>query len=380
MWARVAAGESAGGLEKLTVGAERVVGVGMVLFAAIMAQAAAAQLPWTLRVGPQRPDLIRYNRIEALSVGIRGQVRPETFAGPLSVTGTVRLGVADLEPTVNLDIARETIRRRVSFRLYHELAAIDEAARHLGIGNTLTAATIGRDDGDYYRRSGGTLEWTPPTAGRRSFRVRGFVEHHRSVPVETDFALFHWGSDSWSFRPNIDADRGWEYGASVELAPKWGSDPDLMQGGFDVLLQAAKTGAAEYARAGLLGHIAFPLPARLRFAVEAGAGTSWGALSVQRLWYVGGPSTLRGYDPRIGTGTSFGRARGELARAFSFGDISLFSDLGWAGDRDRIRWDDALYSAGAGVSILDGLIRLDSAWGLKAPRDFRFDVYLDQIL
>jgi hypothetical protein len=32
------------------------------------------------------------------------------------------------------------------------------------------------------------------------------------------------------------------------------------------------------------------------------------------------------------------------------------------------------------VSILDGLIRLDAAWGLRAPRDFRLDLYLDQLL
>ena len=115
-------------------------------------------------------------------------------------------------------------------------------------------------------------------------------------------------------------------------------------------------------------------------ALEAGAGTSWGSPSAQRLWYVGGPSTLRGYDPRIAGGTSFGRARGELARGFSFGRISLFSDLGWAGDRRDVGFDDAFSSVGVGLSILDGLLRFDAAWGLDAPRNFRFDIYLDQIL
>jgi hemolysin activation/secretion protein len=101
---------------------------------------------------------------------------------------------------------------------------------------------------------------------------------------------------------------------------------------------------------------------------------------VQRLWYVGGPTTLRGYHPRALGGTSFGRARAELARGFSFGRLSLFTDLAWAGERDDVRFDDALHSVGVGLSILDGLIRLDGAWGLRSPRDFRFDVYLDQIL
>lgn len=337
------------------------------------------QVPATLRWGLQRPDLIRYNRVEALSLGLRGQLRPNTPFGPLSLSATGRMGLGDLHPNASLEIARETIRRRVSLHGYHELATIDEKARHFGIGNSVLAATIGRDDGDYYRRTGGMLEWTPPTADRRSYRVRGYAEYHENVPVETAFSLFHATSDTWTFRPNIAAERGWEYGGSLELSPYWGSDPNLAQGGFDILFQGG-IGDVEYARSSLVGHLVFPLPARMRMAVEAGAGTSWGSPSPQRLWYVGGPSTLRGYDPRVAGGTSFGRARGELARGFSFGRISLFSDLGWAGDRGDVRFEDAFYSVGAGLSILDGLIRFDGAWGLEAPREFRFDVYLDQIL
>ncbi len=79
-------------------------------------------------------------------------------------------------------------------------------------------------------------------------------------------------------------------------------------------------------------------------------------------------------------GGSYGRARGELARTFSFGAVSLFADYGWAGVRDEFDVHNGFYSAGLGLSILDGLVRLDSAWGLKRPRGFRFDIYLDAIL
>ena len=99
------------------------------------AASALAQMPRTLRWGPQRPDLVRYNRVEALSMGARGQIRPQTPLGPVSVTATARLGIADLEPNVRIDLTRETVERRVTFGLFHELAAIDESARHLGIGN-----------------------------------------------------------------------------------------------------------------------------------------------------------------------------------------------------------------------------------------------------
>ena len=323
--------------------------------------------------------MLRYNRVEALSVGVRGQIRPQTFVGPLSVSGTARIGAADLEPNVRVDATRETLRRKMTLSVFSELAAIDEGARHLGPGNSLMAIFFGRDDGDYYRRAGASLEWTPPTAGRASFRVGAYAEYQRAAGTETDFALFRFWNDSFAFRPNFMASEGWEYGGSIRLSPWWGSDPNLAQGGLELTLQGG-VGDVEYARTSLLGRVVVPLPADMRLGLEAGAGTSWGTPSPQRLWYVGGSRTLRGYDPRTGAGTSFGRARVELARTYYFGAVSVFSDLAWAGDRDVISFDDALYSIGVGLSLLDGLVRMDAAYGLRDPRAFRLDFYLDAIL
>jgi hypothetical protein len=337
------------------------------------------EMPRTFRWGIQRPDLIRYNRVEGLSIGARGQIRPHTFVGPLSITVTGRLGSADLEPDVALDVSRETLRRRISAQAYHGLATLEPEARHLGLGNSLMALLFGRDDGDYYRRSGGALEWTPPSTGRRSYRLRGYAEYHRPVDVDTDFALFQFWKDDWAFRPNLQADEGWEYGGLLEITPWWGSDPRLAQGGLSMTLRGA-TGMTEFVRGSLVGTLVLPMPSELRLAIEAGVGTTAGSPSVQRLWYVGGPRTLRGYAPRAMGGADMVRGKLELARTFSFGAVSLFSDYGWAGDLDTYHVRDGFHSVGAGLSILDGLIRLDAAYGLEAPGEFRIDLYLDGAL
>lgn len=337
------------------------------------------QMPRTLRWGIQRPDLIRYNRVEGLSVGARGQIRPHTFVGPLSITVTGRIGHADLEPDLALDVSRETLRRKVSLQGYHGLATLDPDARHLGLGNSVMALLFGRDDGDYYRRSGAALEWTPPSTGRRTYRLRGYVEYHRPLDVDTDFALFRFWKDDWSFRPNLQADEGWEYGGLLEISPWWGSDPRLAQGGLSVRLLGA-TGMADFVRGSLTGTVVLPLPEELRLGLEAGIGGISGSPSVQRLWYVGGPQTLRGYGPRTMGGSDMLRGRAELARTFSFGAISLFSDYAWAGSLDTYRARDGFYAVGVGLSVLDGLIRLDAAYGLKQPTDFRIDLYLDGAL
>lgn len=338
-----------------------------------------AQVPASLRWGLQRPDLVRYNRVEALSIGARGQLRPQTFLGPLSVTASGRLGVGDLHPNARVDVVRETLRRRLTLSGYHELAAIDEEARHLGLGNSLNGLFFGRDDGDYYRRSGVSLEWTPPSSARRTVQLRTYAERHRAVANETDFALFRFWNDGFSFRPNVAAEEGWEYGGLLRVAPWWGTDPNLAQGGLELTAQGG-VGDVEYGKVTGVARVAVPLPSDLRVGVELGAGTSWGAPPPQRLFYVGGSRTLRGYDPRVLGGTSFGRGRLEVARGFPVGAVSLFSDIGWAGAAEAFDLDDARYSVGAGLSILDGLIRMDAAYGLRAPRGFRLDFYLDALM
>lgn len=182
---------------------------------------------------------MRYNRVEALSLGLRAQIRPQTLLGPVSVTGTARIGLADREPNGRIDLTRETLAQRLTFSLFHELAAIDESARHLGISNSLVAALAGRDDGDYYRRSGLSLEWTPPELEPQNVKVRGFAEYHRAAMAETDFAVFKLGSDTFRFRDNLIADEGWLYGGQILITPSWGSDPNFVQGGLELTAEAA---------------------------------------------------------------------------------------------------------------------------------------------
>ena len=336
-------------------------------------------LPRTFRWGVQSPDLVRYNRVEGASLGARLQIRPQSPLGPVTVSLEARLGSADLEPNVRLDVSRETLSRRVTLSVYRELAAVDGGAGHLRFANSMTALLFGRDEGEYYRRSGAQLEWKPPTSQRAVFRLNGFAEYHEAAETGTGFDLRHVRDDAWLFRDNVVADEGWEVGSQLSLSPWWGTDRRAAQGGIDATVRAA-TGDFEYVRASLGGRVSVPLPADFKVGVEAGGGTSWGAPSAQRHWMLGGAGSLRGYAPRSREGTSYVLARAELARTQAFGAVSAFSELGWAGERDLFDMDDALVSIGLGLSIADGLIRVDGGWGLRAPEGFRLDLYLDAIL
>ena len=89
---------------------------------------------------------------------------------------------------------------------------------------------------------------------------------------------------------------------------------------------------------------------------------------------------MRGYSGSAAVGSSFARGRAELAYTVGGGGIAVFSDAGWAGLRDSFHTDAALISGGIGLTILDGLIRIDLARALRKPTGWRLELHFDSVL
>ncbi len=342
-------------------------------------------LPWAASWGWSRPDLLRYNRVEGPSVGGRLEA---SIGGPWTVSGSGFFGFADLEPKVRLDLERTSVRRRLSVGAYRELVATDPRGGHLGFGNSLSALFLGRDEGEYYRATGGDFTWRPPVGARESYELRAYAERQDPVSSETDFAVFHAFDSGWDFRPNVAADRVEELGGEIRLSPWWGGDPLATQLGLELYGQAARwrstsdPAVTDYARTSAVLRLAAPIVyPSWRLGMEVGAGTTWGSAPLQRDWFLGGTTTLRGYRASAASGSSFARGRLEIARTYDVGTLSLFGDVGWAGRRGEVDANDLLYAVGVGGSLLDGLVRLDLSQGLTRPfNQFRVDLYLDGLL
>jgi hypothetical protein len=60
--------------------------------------------------------------------------------------------------------------------------------------------------------------------------------------------------------------------------------------------------------------------------------------------------------------------------------VAVFGDAGWAGRGTAISTGRPLVAAGIGASFLDGMLRLDLARALVAPKGWRMDFYVDGIL
>ena len=333
------------------------------LLARMPSSAVATEQEGTATVSWHR--LARYNRVEGLSLG----AAMERTSGRLAVSISARLGVADLEPNGELGVATRLGGALLRAAGYRRLAAANPATNPLGLGNSLDALVLGRDDGAFFRAAGVEVTVQPAITAPQTYAVRLFGERQTGALAETQASVAHWVSPTHRFLPNIAAATANQLGAAV-----------LLRGFKSELEGDASVGTLRFARVALTSRLTVRLPAGLLGGVEAAAGTSAGRLPVQSLWYLGGPATLRGYDGLAAAGEAFWRGRVELANRLPFPRLALFSDVGWAGAHAQYFRGRALMSVGVGASVLDGLLRADLARALRSPTGWRLDLYVDAIL
>ena len=311
----------------------------------------------------------RYNRIEALSLGVNGVAT----AGPFSLDALARIGLADGEPGLEVGLTR--MGRSGSVRLggYRRLAVANPDTRALGVVNSLSALFLQRDDGEYYRALGIDVRGDAPFGDVVSWRL--YAERQWSAEVETSASLPHLFNGDRRFRPNLVADSAEQVGAVMTARLGRAFSRSLWLGG-DLTVEGA-TGDFEFGRtAATLRGIVTP-EGPWAVALEVAAGTSRGRLPVQSAFFLGGPATLRGYHGGALAGESFWRARAEVGNAFPAARLTAFTDVGWAGPRTMFSTGKPLAGAGVGASFLDGLVRMDLARAMRGPTGWRFDLYFD---
>jgi hypothetical protein len=353
------------------------------------------EAPWQVGVptfswGLRGQGSVRYNRIEALSLG--GGMSLDF--GRLEATAGARLGVADLEPNGWITLSRTRGTRTVAATGYRRLEAMNPELRPLAFGNSFNSLVFGRDDGEYYRTLGAEFRGSPSSAaGSRTWEWRVFHERQEAAAVETDFSIPHIFKSSRAFRPNRPAADAVQTGAGMTLRWNRGLDPDGFRWGGEIQ-GLGSTGTFDFVRGALTLRAGLPLgfgPSPAVFvrgeggggfvlSAEVAAGTTGGDAPLQSHWYLGGPATVRGYHGATAGGESFWRGRVEVGTALPAARLALFADAGWVGPRDRFETDPMLASVGIGGSMLDGLLRLDLARALKRPTGWRLDLYLDGLL
>jgi hypothetical protein len=324
--------------------------------------------PPTVEYGP---SMMRYNRVEGLSVGISGQ---QEFGGGYSALGVARLGLADREPNLELTLSRSNVSQSIHVSGYNRLVSASDWGHPLSFGSSFSSLMFGRDEGFYYRASGLELGGAsePSFGGGARIEWRAFLENQRTARTNTNFAL-----DGADFPANIESRRASYGGFGARITHSYGLDPNGLRLFTDARFEAAANDSV-YGR-GALDLTATHGLGRLATALTLSGGSSVGALPPQRRWFLGGSQTVRGQSPDTAqSGNAFWLTRLEIGTNDVGARPTIFSDLGWVGDRNRIRdVGRPMSGVGAGMSFLDGLFRFDVARGIYPRKQFRVDLYLE---
>lgn len=327
------------------------------------AQAQFAPAPPSFHTGL---DMMRFNRIEGYSIGARVD---EQFGAGYAGSLLGRIGVADREPNVELNVNRSNGVRTIGLTGYNRLVSAGDWGHPLSFGSSVSALLFGRDEGFYFRESG--VELTGANTRGLDYNWRLFAERERSAAVK----------NSWSmgapFIPNITVRRGSYAGGAFQLRGSHGEDPNGFRVLSNVRLEAA-TGDSSYGRGSVELDLSQGMGPVVGLMTLSG-GSSVGAVPAQRLWYLGGAQTIRGQTPdTLQRGNAYWFTRTELGWGSAGARPAVFGDIGWTGDRTRLgQVGRPMSGVGAGIGFLDGIIRFDVARGLYPRKQWRVDMYLN---
>ena len=332
------------------------------------AQPGFAPQPWRGQM-----ENLRYNRVEGLSIGGR---LDQTLGAGYSLFATGRIGAADLEPNAELNASRSDLRRTLSVTAYNRLTSASDWGHPFGLGASISAFLFGRDEGFYYRASGIELGSSPDQPGDRALTWSVFAEQERTARQKTTLSLARVVHGS-AFEPNLEAYRGVYLGGRTRQTSTFGLDPQGFRLFTDARIESAWADTGAYGR-GALDLTASHGIGNGAAAITLAAGSSVGVVPTQRFWYLGGTQTVRGQRPGLEAGNAFWLARAEMAQGVGVVRPVVFGDFGWAGDRNS--WNRIglpMSGVGAGMSMMDGLIRFDVARGINPERHWRVDTYIE---
>jgi hypothetical protein len=338
---------------------------------ALSLQRQAGARSWTTPTLQYGIRMSRYNRVEGFSTGIRAD---EDMGNGYTGTATIRLGT-DWSPNAELGISRSNGRETYSANVYRRLNSANDWDRApFSLSTSLSTLLFGHDDGVYFRSWGGELVHEQQSGFFNTARL--FAEQEFGASVTSRFSLV--GKLSGGYFPdNIDVTRGTIVGLSLRRRGSLGEDPNGFRAFSDVELEGA-TGGFDYSRAMADVTLTHPLVGAITGALTAGGGISGGTVPTQRLWYLGGTSTVRGQDVGVAVGDAYWLSRLELGLGGTFARPVIFGDLGWAGDRHHMSEGVVPVSgAGVGTSFMDGLVRFDLAKGIRPRGGVRASLYLD---
>jgi len=323
----------------------------------------AARLPGSMTGMPSAgfgyerlADLMRYNRVQGLSVGGGYQMRvPGTDFS--RVIGTARYGLSDHRLNVRLSWIQDAPAGRMTIAAFREVQGIDPLMRGDELSNSVRGIALARDHNDYLLATGGRISFETSLAVGTEVTLWTGWERQQAVRTRARSAVNDFFGGTGLFEPNGPVTAG-DYGVGgVRLDGGWGSRTRW------ILSAEAQAGDGRLIGRGW-GRLEQRFGGRAAPTLRASTGAATRATVDQMAFRAGAGRTVRGQDFGAQRGQAFWSVQLDVPTGRRWYHPVLFVDAAQAGmlsGPGSLRSRPVLAGAGVAFRLAGGLIRVDHA-------------------
>lgn len=168
----------------------------------------AARLPGRMTGRPatglgyqQLADILRYNRVQGVSVGAGYQIRIPGAAFT-QLFATARYGASDRRGNARIALSHDAPAGRLTASGFHETVTVDPLIRGDEFVNTWRGIVLARDENDYLLATGARLSYETSVALGTELLVWGGVERQRAIATTARSAINDFLGGTGEFPPN----------------------------------------------------------------------------------------------------------------------------------------------------------------------------------
>ena len=313
--------------------------------------AGEAASPWYIYPPIWTLNLVRYNPVEGVSIG--AQMRRD-FGWWRSVL-TVRAATREWKEVPDMDLTFQRDRPGLRTQLSAYRALRTGALGAGGIDGFPLPVILDGDSADFHWSTGTSLRFLSGSGERFGFSLSFFAENDEEVETGDGHDDVVEAGSAGDDEPGHQRTR---FGAALEWKPWWGGLGRETIGVGGTVSVRASAGDNHHVRTMVEGALLLPLAARISLGLQAGWADVSGDPAHKDLWDLGSTGAwLRGHEEAIETSRAW-MARADLQFPVRYARLSLFGDLASAEGENY-------YAAGAGLVLLDGLLRVDAAQGFR---------------
>jgi hypothetical protein len=313
-------------------------------------------------------DLMQYNRVQGLSLGVGYQARIPGLHFT-SAYATLRYGLSDERITGRLTVARDAPGGRLGLSGYRDIADLDPFSAGRSFANTFNSLFAGHDNGDYALVQGGSASYETSLHPGLELTVSARIEREGSIGQAAKSAVNDFLGGSGLFPPNPAVRDGTFGRAYLSVSGSgdlfWRVSADALAG------EGERTGR-------IYGDLRWSLGSGRGATVRIKAGLATEPTLPQSLFRLGGLNTVRGFEYGSLRGSALWAAQLDIAPLDGRVRPVVFLDVGQTAPVSDLLSSKALVGGGVGVSFFHGIVRFDLSRPISPDigGKLRFDIVL----